>query len=116
MLLGRYIGALTVLSDGMVATTPSMSPVFMLLWREHITSSRVGTSGASAFYSVARRRFRRRNAPFVYGVISRVTAYSSLAGGARASVSDRSNQDDAGVTWMAHATRPLGMFFRTAAR
>jgi hypothetical protein len=49
MLLGSYIGELTVPSDVMVATTPSMSPVSMLLWREHITSSRAGTSGASAF-------------------------------------------------------------------
>jgi len=49
MLLGSCISDLTVPSDVMMRTTPSMSPVSMLLWREHITSSTVGTSGAYAF-------------------------------------------------------------------
>jgi hypothetical protein len=48
MLLGGYVSELRVPSDVVMATTPSMSPVSILLWREHITSLRVGTSGASA--------------------------------------------------------------------
>jgi hypothetical protein len=46
MLLGGYVSELRVPSDVVMATTPSMSPVSILLWREHITSLRVGTSGA----------------------------------------------------------------------
>jgi len=49
MLLGSCISELRVPSEVVVATTPSMSPVSMLLWHEHITSTRVGTSGAYMF-------------------------------------------------------------------
>lgn len=46
MLLGGYVSELRVPSDAVVATTPSMSPVSIRLWREHSTPVRVGTSGA----------------------------------------------------------------------